>query len=88
MTTNSRRGIERETIMIFVRSRVVSLFRFEFSSIEIRESIIGTSREESARGMSESKTERERKAGGKNVCARICGERSAKGARKGGRERA
>lgn len=55
------------------------MFRAEFNSTEIRESIIGTPREESARGMSESKTVRERKAGGKNVCARIRGERSAKG---------
>lgn len=32
--------------------------------------------------MSESKTERERKAGGKNVCECTCGERSAKGREK------
>lgn len=51
------------------------MFRFVFSFIEIRESIIGTSREESARGMSKNKTESERKAGGKNVCD----ERSTKG---------
>lgn len=39
-TTNSRRRIERETITNFVRSRVVSLLRVEFNSVEIRESSI------------------------------------------------
>lgn len=57
-----------------IRFRVVSLLGVEFNPVEIRESrtyrCIG--REESARGMLESKTGRERKAGGKNVCARIC----------------
>lgn len=52
-----------------------------------RNTRIGTSREKSARGMSESKTERERKAGGENVCACTCGERSAKWAGEKEREK-